>query len=135
MAHEWLDDTFPFSAASAIPQWVPVTLTGDKDESVRTTASLNEYSIGFSIATVVSPGDSAAVVTSGKSKAICGASLGAGCFLAVGSVNGVLIPVAASGVASGAPALAVPRYRVGVSIQSAAVGDVFTFLLDPDQIV
>lgn len=129
MAHYNHEDVYPGKAASAMAQWVPVTLVGD--ETVRTTASLNELSIGFTIASVASPNDSVAFVTDGKCKAVAAASLGAGARLAVGSTNGVLIPLAAS---AGAAPTAV-RYVAAIAMQAAQPGDVFTVLVDPDEII
>lgn len=119
-------------AASAIAQWVPVKgLEGASsiDETVIAAASLNDFALGLTIATVASPGDPVAVVMGGRAKAIAGASLGAFTPLVVGSTNGILIPAARGAVASAV------KNQVGISLHAAAAGDVFTVLVDPEQIV
>ena len=119
-------------AASAVAQWVPVIgLEGSSsiDETVIPAGSVNQFAVGLSIATVASPGDEIAVVTSGRAKAIAAASLGAFTPVVVGSTNGHLIPAARGAVASQV------KNQVGISLHAAADGDVFTILVRPEQIV
>lgn len=122
----------PLKGASAIAQWVPVKgLEGSSsiDETVIAAGSFNDFAIGLSIATVASPGDPAAIVTDGRAKAIAGASLGAFTPVAVGSTNGILIPIARGAVASAV------KNAVGYSLHAAAAGDIFTIFVKPEQIV
>ena len=77
--------------------------------------------------------DPHAVVTDGKAKAVCGASVGAGARVAIASTNGALGPAAAAGGAGGASLGA--RYQVGLTLRAYAAGDIMTVLLDPGQIV
>lgn len=141
MAHYNHGQTESLKAASAIAQYVPVSfLAGGSalDETVIRTGSSNELPVGMTIATIASVADPAAVVVSGRAKGIAAASLGAGALVAVGSTNGVLIPIAASGqLASAGPSagIFVPRYSVGRAVQNAVAGDVFTVLVDPQQVV
>lgn len=137
MAHSNVETPLPLVAASAIAQWVPVQFLQGASaltETVIRNGSWNILALGMTIATVASPGDPAAVAYDGVVKGIAGASLGAGARVAVGSTNGVLVPVGASGVASPA-STGEARYVVGLSLYNAAAGDVFSFLVDPDQIV
>lgn len=134
MAHHIHGDVMPYKGASAIGAWVPVmALPGGSalDETVQRAGSINDVAIGMTIATVASPGDSAAVVMTGRAKAIAGASLGEGAFLGVGSVNGILIPLSPS--AAAAPTAL--RYVVGKAIVNAAAGDIFTIEVKPEQFI
>lgn len=126
--------TLPMKAASAIAQWVPVMpLAGASsvDHTVIRAGSLNDLPIGMTIATIASVGDPVTVVVGGIAKGIAGASLGAGAPVGVGSTNGVLIPQTPS-VTATAMAL---RWVVGVSLDAAAAGDVFSIWVKPDQLV
>lgn len=132
----------PFVAASAIAQFVPVRFVGDAavdagsqlDHTLIRAGSWNEDVLGVTIATVASPGDPVSVVSKGFAKGIAGASLGAGARVGVGSTNGILIPLAATGGAASAN-LVTLRYAVGKAVDGAAAGDVFTVRIDPTQIV
>jgi hypothetical protein len=132
MSFTRVEETLSLKAASAVAQYVPVRLTGA--ETFQIAASNNADVLGVTLASA-GAGDVVAVAIRGIVKGICGASLGAGARVAVSSSNGVLGPIAASGVASGAPAAAPPRYTVGRALVDAAVGDYFAVLLDPKQIV
>lgn len=132
MAHHNIDDVFPFKAASAISQWVPVIGlegTSSIDETVIRAGSTNQFPIGMTIASVASPGDPVSVVGAGKAKGIAGASLGAFTPVGVGSTNGILIPLTRNAVASNV------LNQVGVSVQAAAAGDTFTIIVNPAQIL
>jgi hypothetical protein len=139
MAHKEEQFNLPLRAASAIGQYVPVRFTGDPQvtpgsavtESVVRAGSTNEDVLGMTIATVASPGDPVAVAWFGVSKGIAGASLGAGARLMVGSTNGILIPFVATGAAASGP---LRTYVVGRSLKNAAAADVFSFVIDPEQI-
>lgn len=137
MAHSNVETPLPLKAASAMAQWVPVQFLQGASaltETVMRNGSWNIEALGMTIATVATYGDPVAVVVDGVCKGIAGASLGAGAYLSIGSTNGILVPVAASGVASPA-STGEARFIVGKSLYNAAAGDVFSFLLDPGQIV
>lgn len=126
--------TLPMKAASAIGQYVPVMfLPGGSalSETVQRAGSINDDCFGMTIATIASPGDEAAVAIFGEVKGLAGASLGAGARLAVGSTNGILIPLLAS--AGAAPTAA--RYIVGRAAKNAAAGDWFPVILDAAQFI
>lgn len=128
--------TYPLKAASAIAQYVPVMFLPGASaltEVVQRAGSINDDVFGMTIATIASPGDEVAVAFGGQVKAVAGASLGAGARVGVGSTNGILIPITPSGAASVA---AYPlRYVVGRAVKNAAAGDIFTIVLQPEQIV
>lgn len=127
-------NTVPQKAASGIAQYVPVMfLPGGSalSETVQRAGSVNDDVFGMTIATVASPGDEVAVAISGQVKGIAGASLGAGARLAVGSTNGILVPLLAS--AGAAPTAA--RYIVGRALKNAAAGDVFPVQVQPEQFI
>lgn len=138
MAHYHEGDGLPLKAASAISQWVPVQFLQGASaltETVIRAGSINVAAFGMTIATVASPGDPVSVVPPGYvTKAIAAASLGAGAVVGVGSTNGHLIPLAASGVASPA-STGEARYSVGVALYNAVDADVFSVFVDPRQIV
>lgn len=137
MAHNINPNTIPLKAASAIGQYVPVAfLAGGSalSETVIRAGSINDDVVGMTIATVASPGDEVAVAFSGQVKGIAGASLGAGARVAVGSTNGILIPLAASGGPASVNVVAT-RYSVGRAAKNAAAGDLFPVILQPEQIV
>lgn len=132
MAHYGDQEQYTVKAASALGAYLPVRgLDGASsiDETVISAASFNEFAIGLTIATVATAGDPAQVAFGGKAKGIAGASLGAFSPVAVGSTNGVLIPIARGAVASQV------KNQVGISVQSAVAGDVFTLLILPAQVV
>lgn len=137
MAHKVDGLNLPFVAASAIRQYVPVMfLPGASalSETIQQAGSYNDDAFGFTIATVATYGDPAAVAVSGVTKAIAAASLGAGARVAIGSTNGVLIPIGASNIASSANGTG-GRFVVGRALKNAAAGDVFPVLIEPSQIV
>jgi hypothetical protein len=129
---------FPLRAASAIAQYVPVRLVGDQvtpgsalSETVVRAGSSNEDVLGMTEATVASPGGEVQVTFFGITKGVAGASLGAGARLQVGSTNGILIPFIPTGAAASGPSRS---YVVGRSLRNAVVGDIFSFVVDPEQI-
>ena len=137
MAHIQEGQRIPLKAASGIAQYVPVTplpAGSAVSETVYRAGSINDLPLGFTTATVASPGDEVSVAFSGVIKGIAGASLGAGAVVGVGSTNGVLAPFAASGGAASVNQVAV-RWGVGIALKNAAAGDVFPVLLKIDQIV
>lgn len=137
MAHNIERFNIPLKAASGIAQYVPVAfLAGGSalSETVIRAGSINDDVLGMTIATVASPGDEVAVAVAGVVKGVAGASLGAGCRVAVGSTNGILIPLAASGGPASVNVVAT-RYAVGRALKNAAAGDLFPVLLQPEQVV
>jgi hypothetical protein len=122
-------------AASAINAYLPVKQNPGVDSGFVAAASVNDDVVGMTIATVPTWGGDLAVVFQGVAKAIAGASLGAGARVGVGSSNGVLVPIPASGVASGGAAVNL-RFSIGRAQTGATVaGQVFSVLLQPEQIV
>lgn len=134
MAHFQHEIVLPMKAASAIPQYAPLAITPGVANSVQVPSSTLEAIIGFSLATVASPGLDVAVVVAGWAKAIAAASLGAGAHVGMGSINGALAPLAASGVASVIGPIQAPRWRAGLSLDNAAAGQVFSVLLLPGEL-
>ncbi len=124
----------PLIAASVISAKVPVTMVGGASQTIVRTGSINELSIGFAVKAVASPGNTAEVLVTGIIDAVAAASLGAGARVAVGSTNGRLIPLAASGGPASANLVAV-RYTVGVALENAADAGSFKCLINPSQVV
>lgn len=144
MAHEINGLTLPFLAASAITAGQPVVLVGALTPGsaingvVVPAPSLNADALGVSRAGQPTPGFGVEVVVEGVVKCVAAASIGQGARVAVGSTNGKLIPIAASGlIASVGPSAGAfsSRYQVGRALESAVVNDVFSVLLDPDQVI
>jgi hypothetical protein len=142
MAHNQEGFRFPARAASAIAQYVPVRFVGDPhvtggsalSETVIRAGSTNELAIGFTTATVATYGEAVSVQYTGFVKAVAGASLGAGAPVGVGSTNGILIPLQATGGPASANLVAV-KFAVGIAAKNAVAGDIFTVLIKPDQLV
>ena len=135
MAHNVFEPAYPFKAASAISQYVPVMpLAGASalSETVQRAGSINDRVIGMTIATAASPGDPVSVQFAGVVKGIAIASLGAGAYVAVGSTNGGLIPLLPS---TGSAGVIDARFRVGIALKNAASGDYFPVLLNPDELI
>ena len=136
MAHKDEKFNFPARAASAIAQYVPVTFQSPsaQSEMVIRAGSINDDIVGMTIATVASPGDVVAVAFGGVQKGIAGASMGAGARVGVGCVNGILIPLLASGGPASVNQI-VLRYAVGRALKNAVAADIIPVLLQPEQIV
>lgn len=141
MAHDNNGQVLPFTAASALGQGVIAALlnTGSSiAETVTAAASPGWLGIpvGITKATQASWGYEVGVVVSGVAKVRAAASIGAGAFVGPASSNGAAGPVGASGVASGlvGSALQLPRFVVGKAITSAAAGEYFSCIVDPQQI-
>lgn len=124
----------PGNAASAIGQYLAVKLNpAVNDQYVLAASSLDDV-YGLTIATSASAGSDCAVVVMGVAKALCMASLGAGAIVAVGSANGQLGPIAASGVASSLGNVQLPRFAIGRSLENAQPGQIFSVYLKPGEI-
>lgn len=119
--------------ASAMGAYLPVKSSASTARAALLAASINDKLIGFTQATVGTYGSAHPIQTRGVVKAIAAASLGPGALVAVGSTNGALSPVLASGAASvtGYPV----RYIAGIAEEAAPAGGIFSVLLDPAQIV
>ena len=124
--HEFVE---PLIAASQINQWVPVRGLGtasSRDEYVMAYGGSANAVIGMSIATVASPGEPVAVVTAGRAKGIAAGSVGAWSPLGQ-NASGLLAPLVAGAAAS------VLQQQVGISVEAAAAGQIFTILVSPQQ--
>lgn len=76
------------------------------------------------------------VQVGGIGKAFAAASLGAGCLVMDNiAASPGLVPYAPSGVASALGVTQYPRYAVGVSVESAAGGDIFAVLIRPQTVI
>lgn len=142
MAHSQMDDRIPLKAASAIAAYLPVKFldaASAVSETVVQAASLNDLALGFTSASVASPGDPISWWQPGDvAKGIAGASMGAGALVGVGSSNGVLAPVLASGLSTAlgsALGAAGVRWAVGVVLKNAAAGDRVPVFVSPRQII
>lgn len=137
MAHRTFGG-IPVKAASQINANVPVSFlrtASALSETVYRTGSTNEWVLGMTFATVASPGDPVTLIRPGEvGKGIAGASLGAGAHVALGSTNGILIPLGASGIASPA-STGEARYIVGQALKNAAAGDIIPVYVNPMQLV
>jgi hypothetical protein len=129
MAHDQEGPRLPAKAASAIAQYVPVTgvpAGSSLSETVYRAGSVNDFPLGFTTATVASPGDEVSIQNGGVTKGVAGASMGAWTPVAVGSTNGILIPLVPSGLSTalgsaiGAQGV---RWSVGVTTKNAVAGD------------
>ena len=142
MAHNQSGGRPPVKAASAIAQYVPVAFlpaASALGETVIRAGSFNEIPFGVTLSSVASPGDPVTIGVRGETvKGVAGASLGAGALVAVGSVNGILVPIVPSGLStalgSALGALGV-RWAVGIAMKNAAAADLFPVYLDPSQII
>lgn len=120
--------------ASAMGRFLPVKSSASTARGAVPAASINDVVLGLVQATIGTYGLAETVQVAGVAKAIAAASLGPGALVAVGSSNGRLIPIAASGGPASANLVAV-RYTVGVSEEAAVDGGIFSVLLDPAQVV
>lgn len=131
----------PLTAASALNQFVPVTpLAGPSslDDNVIRAGSVNDLPLGFTVATVPTYSTVFAALIGGIAKGIAAASLGNGALVGVGSTNGHLIPISASGLSTAlgsALGAAGVRWAVGISLEDAADGAEFKVLLQPAQVI
>lgn len=124
-----------FTAASALIPYQPVSLLGGAsalDDTVVRSGSVNDLPIGFTVASVAA-GAAAAILLGGVAKGVAAASLGNGALVGVGSTNGRLIPLTASGAASVANYPV--RYIVGVALEDAVDAGEFKVLLRPSQLI
>lgn len=118
------------NAASPIGQYLAVRQNpGVNNQFIIAASSLDDV-IGITVATSPSALSDCAVVYQGIAKAIAMASLGAGAIVAVGSANGQLGPISASGVASSLGNVQLPRFAIGRALENAAAGQIFAVAID-----
>jgi hypothetical protein len=134
MSFTRVTDALSLTAASAVRQYVPVTLSGA--EKVIPVGSVGQRVIGVTLASAAANGVVAVAHRPGDVvKCLAVATVTAGQRVAIASTNGGVGPIVASGIASGAPAAAPPRYAIGDSLVAAVAGDYFAVRLDPSQII
>lgn len=141
MAHSQLEGRAPLKGASAMRAYVPIAFIvagaggSSLSETVLPAGSFNDYPFGITLATVATYGDPVSYWQRGDvAKCVAGASLGAGAQVALGSSNGILIPLTASNIASAANGSGL-RYVVGTALKNAAAGDLFPVAVNPAQII
>lgn len=138
MAHVDILQGLPFTAASALGQYVVVTGDSTTKEQVFAAGSVTADPLGVTIATTPSYGLAADVVVSGVVKINVAASLGAFARVGVASLNGAIGPVGASGLGTSlgsALGAGIPRYSVGIAVGPALPGEYVSVYLDPRQII
>lgn len=130
-------NTETFKAASSIPFGAAVQLTSTAFQVVGASAAVAAQAqvYGLTQATAASPGVNVAVQTGGWAKAIAGASLGIGGWVGAGVGTTSLVPVMPSGVASGPSAAQPVRYVVGIALEAAAAGAIFTVSIHPGEVI
>ena len=85
--------------------------------------------LGISIATVASPGEPVAFVHAGRAKGIAAGSVGA--WTPVGAnASGLLAPITKAAAGS-----YLAQNQVGISVESAVAGQVFTIIVSPQQVM
>jgi hypothetical protein len=90
---------------------------------------------GITQASAPTPGQNVTIQTGGWAKAIAAASLGIGGIVGAGLGTTSLAPVMPSGVASGPSAIQPARFAVGIALENAAAGAIFTVSLHPGEVV
>lgn len=132
--------TESFRNASVINQFAAVILDTGSAFSVLPASSASAgvaQAIGLAKASGASVGISLDIQTGGWGKALAGASLGRGAFVGVGIGTTSLVPISASGIASALSAAGVqyPQFAVGVALENASAGAIFTVKIAPRQVV
>jgi len=121
-------EEYPFKAASVVGQFYAVAFASGKNEQVHAASGLLTAPVaGLTIATAATPGVPVAVVMAGRTKGIAAGSIAAGKPVGVGSINGALVeftPAAATNAN-------LVRHYVGVALENAGAGDIFTVHVDP----
>lgn len=142
MALQWNQEfnTETYKNSSVISQFAAVQLDTAVSFAVLPASGASAGvapAIGLTKATLASVGISGDIQTGGWGKAIAGASLGRGAYVACGIGTTSLVPVAASGVASALAAAGVqyPVQALGISLEAAAAGSIFTVKIAPRQVV
>lgn len=126
-----------FKAASSIPFGAAVQLTSTAFQVVGASNAVAGAAqvYGLTTASIASPGMNVPVQTGGWAKAIAGASVGIGGFVGAGAGTTSLVPVMPSGVASGPSAAQPVRYVLGVALEAAAAGALFTVSIHPGEVI
>lgn len=128
--------TESFRAASAIPAYAAVQLDPATPYSVLPASSASggvAPIYGLAVASAASVGVNVPVQTGGWGKAIAAASLGRGALVGVGVGTTSLIPLGGLGTASAAAAQ--PQTAVGIALEPASAGVIFTVKIAPRQVV
>lgn len=129
-------NTESFRAASVINMFAAVQLETGTAYSVvpASSASAGVAPIyGLAIATAPSTGQNISVQTGGWGKAMAGASLGRGAIVGVGIGTTSLVPLGGLGTASAAAQQ--PQFAVGIALEPASAGVIFTVKIAPRQVV
>ena len=117
-------------AASALAQYVAVVLDTATNNQVLVASANGFDAVGIVSATAATYGQPVPVTVLGEEKALCVASLGAGCRVAVASTNGGLGPFVPTGAAASGAAR---TYSLGRAREAAAPGQFFTVLVMPEE--
>lgn len=128
--------TETFRAASVINAYAAVQLDLSTAYSVLpASGASNGVSpvYGLVQASAASVGLNVTVQTGGWGKAIAGASLGRGALVGVGIGTTSLVPLGGLGTASANPAQ--PQTSVGIALEPASAGTIFTVKIAPRQVV
>ena len=116
-------------AASAIPAFACVTMDTSSPYKVVSASGAsvaNTAIVGLAAATVATVGLHAQVQVDGYAKGLAAASLGAGAFVALGIGTSSLVPLALTP----APSRTFAQHIVGVAVENAAQGAIFTVKLE-----
>lgn len=84
---------------------------------------------GITTASAPTPGQNVPVQTGGWAKAIAGASVGIAGYVGAGVGTSALVPVMPSGMASS------PRFAIGIALEAAAAGAIFTVSIHPGEVI
>jgi hypothetical protein len=125
-------NTETFKAASAISGYTAVVLNSVANTVLVASAGSAVRTYGLSVGTQPTAGYNVTVQTGGVGKAIAAASLGIGALVTPGAATFGLVPVGASGVAA---ASGVIKYAVGIALEAAAAGSIFSVRIQPQQVI
>lgn len=129
-------NTETFRTASACAAFSPVVLSASQALYVlpaNTAASAGQLpAYGLTMASQPTLGYNVAVQTGGIGKAVAAASIGMGGRVGVGIATTGLVPVGASGVAAASGFI---KYQVGIAMEAAAAGSIFSVKIQPQQVV
>lgn len=121
-----------YKAASAINAYAAVQLDTTAFQVLPASGASNGVAPAYGLAMATAASfTNVPVQVGGWGKAIAAASLGVGCFVGAGIGTTSLVPIAASGVASALGAVQYPKYVLGVALEAAAAGAIFTVAIRP----
>lgn len=128
-----------WKAASAIPFGHAVVISPSSSFTVvgasnGVAGGAQTYGLVYA-ATAASANVNVTIQTGGWGRAVAAASLGIGAYVGPGVGTGGLVPLAVSGVASGAPAAAAARFALGVALEAATAGTTFTVSIRPQEVI